>query len=204
MTIKEREQQILRVKANSFFPQMNEELESTLQRKVKAVVKTTIEAALVEELKADRAQLSGLKPRRSGYFSRTLDTQYGQIKALQVPKLRQRNRERQWQILTRYQRQLGCLLDWLCCLFVMGLSLRDLQEALYFLIGHVLSRSAVNQVTLQVQQQLDQHRLKTIQKTPKIIIVDGVWVEIQYTTGEVKEDRSGHLRQCRQAEERVL
>ena len=62
----------------------------------------------------------------------------------------------------------------------------------------------MNQVTLQVQQQLDQHRLKPIHKTPRILIVDGVWVEIQYTTGDYKEDRSGHLRQCRQAEERVI
>lgn len=37
-----------------------------------------------------------------------------------------------------------------------------------------------------------------------MLIVDGVWVEIQYTRDEFKEDRSGHLRQCRQAEERVV
>ena len=41
----------------------------------------------------------------------------------------------------------------------MGLSLRDLQEALYFLVGHVRSRNAVNQVTLQVQKQLEDRRL---------------------------------------------
>ncbi|MCY7390694.1 MAG: transposase, partial [Leptolyngbyaceae cyanobacterium CAN_BIN12] len=99
---------------------------------------------------------------------------------------------------------LGNLVNWLCCLYVMGLSLRDLQEALYFLIGHVLSRTAVNQVTLQVQKQLDTRRLVPIGKTPKVLIVDGVWVEIQYTRDEFKEDRAGHLRQCRQAEERVI
>jgi len=86
----------------------------------------------------------------------------------------------------------------------MGLSLRDLQEALYFLIGHVLSRTAVNQVTLQVQQPLNTHCLAPIGKTLQVLIVDGVWGEIQYTRDEFKEDRSGHLRQCRQAEERVV
>ena len=138
------------------------------------------------------------------HFSRGLDTQYGHVPDLQVPKLRRRNKERQWQILQRYQRGLGNLLDWLCCLYVMGLSIRDLQEALYFLIGHVLSRSAVNQVTLKVQQQLDHHRQAPITQTPEILIVDGVWVEIQYTLDEYKIDRSGHRRQCRQAEERVI
>jgi putative transposase len=86
----------------------------------------------------------------------------------------------------------------------MGLSLRDLQEALYFLTGHVLSRGAVNQSTLQIQQRLEVRRQAPIVKTPAILMVDGVWVEIQYTREDFKLDRAGHLRQCRQAEERVI
>ena len=37
----------------------------------------------------------------------------------------------------------------------MGLSLRDLQEAQYFILGKVLSVSVVNLITLKVQQQLE-------------------------------------------------
>jgi putative transposase len=68
----------------------------------------------------------------------------------------------------------------------------------------VLSRSAVNQVTLQIQKQLETRRLAPVGKTPQIMIVDGVWVEIQYTREDFKVDRAGHLRQNRQAEERVI
>lgn len=204
MNIAERKQQILRVKASSFQPELDEALEQALRTAVLGAVKTTLEEALKEEVKAALAQMGEERPRRSGYFQRGLDTQYGHLSDLRVPKLRQRNKEREWQILQRYQRGLGNLVNWLCCLYVMGLSLRDLQEALYFLIGHVLSRTAVNQVTLQVQKQLDTRRLVPIGKTPKVLIVDGVWVEIQYTRDEFKEDRAGHLRQCRQAEERVI
>lgn len=204
MTIQEREAQILRVKAASFQPELDEALAATLRTAVVGTVKTTLEAALEAELSADLSRMGADKPRRSGHFSRGLDTQYGHIAALQVPKLRRRNREREWQILQRYQRGLGSLLDWLCCLYVMGLSLRDLQEALYFLIGHVLSRSAVNQVTLKVQQPLDIHRQAPISATPAVLIVDGVWVDIQYSRDDFKLDRAGHKRQCRQAEERVI
>ncbi|HEY9626888.1 MAG TPA: hypothetical protein V6C84_06270 [Coleofasciculaceae cyanobacterium] len=49
----------------------------------------------------------------------------------------------------------------------------------------------MNHVTLAVQKQLDTHRLAVIDKTPAILIIDGVWVEIQYTRDEFKEDRSG-------------
>lgn len=204
MKIAEREQQILRVKATSFQPELDEALEQALQTAVLEAIKTTLETALDEEVKAELAKLSEDRPRRSGYFKRGLDTQYGHLEALRVPKLRRRNGEREWQILQRYQRELGNLLNWLCCVYVMGLSLRDLQEALYFLIGHVLSRTAVNKVTIAIQKQLDTRRLSKIGKTPKIIVVDGVWVDIQYTRDEFKEDRSGNMRQCRKAEERAV
>jgi transposase-like protein len=87
----------------------------------------------------------------------------------------------------------------------MGLSLRDLQEALYFILGKVLSVSAVNQITLKVQNQLEAKRQKPLSRTPEMILVDGVWVDIQYTIDdEFKEDQSGHIRQCRRVEERVV
>ena len=171
-----------------------------------STVKTVLESALNEEVKAFLNPLTGqARPHRSGYYRRGLNTQYGRIQDLAVPKLRQRNREREWQILQRYERSLGNLLDWMCCLYVMGLSLRDLQEALYFILGKVLSVSAVNQITLKVQQQLESSRQKPLIRTPEMLIVDGVWVDIQYTMDDkFKEDLSGHMRQCRQVEERVV
>ena len=174
MNIAEREQQILRVKATSFRPELDEALEQALRSAVLEAAKITLEEALEQEVKAELVKLGEDRPRRSGYFQRGLDTQYGHLSNLRVPKLRRRNKEREWQILQRYQRGMGNLVNWLCCLYVMGLSLRDLQEALYFLIGHVLSRSAVNQVTLQIQNPLESRRQLPIERTPAILIVDGV------------------------------
>ena len=179
MKLAEREQQILRIKSQSFQPELSTELEATLQHEVVGVTKATIEATLVEELEAERASKSGPTPRCSGYFSRELDTEYGRIDQLQVPKLRWGNAERQWQILHRYQRGLNSLLNFALCLYVMGLSLRDLQEALYHLLGSVLSVSAINRVTLQAQKHMDAHRHAKLVQTSPILIVDGVWVDIQ-------------------------
>ncbi len=120
MNIVEREQQILRVKAASFQPELDEALEQALRTAVLEAIKTTLEAALEEEVKAELSKLSEDRPRRSGYFKRGLDTQYGHLKDLRVPKLRRRNGEREWQILQRYQRELGSLLNWLCCVLCDG------------------------------------------------------------------------------------
>jgi putative transposase len=205
MTIAEREQQILRVRQQGVHPELEAALAEQLKTEVISTVKQVLEGALREEVAEFLKQLEGKKPHRSGYYERQLHTQYGTIETLQVPKLRERNPERNWQILERYQRSLGNLMDWLCCLYVMGLSLRDLQEALYFVVGRVLSVNAVNQITLQVQRRLDEKRQTRFSQTPAIILVDGVWVDIQYVIeDEYKEDLSGHLRQRRQVEERVV
>ena len=156
MTIAEREQQILRVSQQGCHAALDEALAEKLRSEVVATVKAVLETALNEEVKAFLNTWSQeKKPHPSGFYPRGLNTQYGQITDLAIPKLRQGNSQREWQILQRYQRSLGNLLDWMCCLCVMGLSLRDRQEALYFLLGRVLSISAVNQITLKRQRQLE-------------------------------------------------
>ncbi|MEO1400155.1 MAG: transposase [Cyanobacteria bacterium J06635_1] len=200
----EREIQIQRVQTQTFQQRLNQQLETDLRDSVVKTVERVLEAALVEEVKADLAQFEGSQPRRSGYYSRRVDTQYGRIDQLLVPKLRGRNRERTWQILERYQRGIRGFLDWVCYLYVLGLSLRDLQVLLYWQLGQVLSRNAINRVTLRVQEQMLAEQQARIERTPSVVIVDGVWVEIQYATGEIKLDRAGHQRQERAAQERVI
>ncbi len=204
MTIAQRELEILRVKTASGYSKLNEELDHHIQTEVVATVQAILEESLKEEVVAHLAELSIEKPRRSGYYIRSLGTQYGHIPHLAVPKLRRDNRQREWQILNRYSRCLTGLLDYAGYLYVMGLSLRDLQEALYLLMGMVLSTSAINQVTLRVEKRMHTHRQSPIAQTPAVLIVDGVWVTIQYTLDEFKIDKAGHQRQCRQAEDRVI
>jgi hypothetical protein len=77
MKLAEREEQILRVKSHSFQSEMISVREDSLRTEVNLLIKTTIEAALVEELESFRTSRTGPGPRRSGYFHRLLDTQYG-------------------------------------------------------------------------------------------------------------------------------
>ena len=203
MKIAAREQQILRVQAASFHPQMNEALEKQIRADVVTTVQSTIEATLVEELLSERNKML-VQPRRSGYYARILDTKYGRIPQLSVPKLRSGNKEREWRILERYERSMAGMLAYAGYLYVMGLSIRDLQTAFYFLLENVLSTTAINRVTLKVQEKLDQERLKKIEKTPVSLIVDGVWVSVQYDLEGYKVDKAGHRRRKRKAQDRVI
>ncbi|UJB72657.1 transposase (plasmid) [Acaryochloris sp. 'Moss Beach'] len=204
MNIAQREQQIIRIQSQSSYASINEALEATLRLEASQVTQKIIEAALDEEVQAYLSQLQGTRPRRSGYYQRVLDTQYGRIPQLSVPKLRKGNADREWQILERYQRALGSLLDFCLGLYVMGLSLRDLQEALYEILGAVLSVNAINRITLKAQKQMFQSRQTRLEETPPILIVDGVWASVQCSSEDFWEDQAGHIRKLRHAEDRVI
>ena len=77
MTIAERKEQIIRIHSQSPYPQINQALQSVLRQEATRVTQVTIESALIEEIQAHLNQLSKERPRRSGYYQRTLDPQYG-------------------------------------------------------------------------------------------------------------------------------
>ena len=212
-TIAQVKVQVRRVWRSSFQYELDEALETSLREQALVGVKAALEAALSEELKAQLGfgrygrYPMGKKPpeqQRSGFFKRAVDTSYGRIPDLRVPKLRHGNKARRWHILVRYQSALQTLLDKALYLYTLGLSLRDLQEALYLFLGHVLSRTAVNQITLAAQNKMHAWQQQPITETPPIFIVDGVWMTILYPTGETWIDRSGHERQQVRGEERVI
>lgn len=176
-------------------------------------MRSCLEAGLRQELQEHlgfgpyERRPSGAKPasaQRSGYFRRRVVTDHGEIGGLRVPKLRAGNKAREWHILSRYQRCLQYLLDSLLYLYVLGLSVRDLQEALLILFGPVLSVSAVNQVTLAAQADVTAWRDRPLTETPPVLLVDGVWVKILYPTPETWLDRAGHTRQQQRVQERVI
>lgn len=214
MTIVETMEQTHRIWKASFQTELNEGLESHLRQGALVGVGSALETALVQELTGQlgfepyaRFEEGGRKaPQqyRSGYFHRRVLTSFGHIPDLRVPKLRCGNAEREWRILVRYQCALQGVLDKLLFLYLLGLSLRDLQEAMYLLLGHMMSRSAINQVTLAAQTQMDRWRAQPILETPPVLIVDGVWMKINYPTEEFFIDRSGHRRRQVRAEERVI
>jgi hypothetical protein len=81
-----------------------------------------------------------------------------------------------------------------------GLPVRDLQEALYFLLGDVVSRSAVNRITLRLQEELEAKSQTPVTATPPMLIVGGVWVDIQYTLTSSRltaQATNANVRRCK-------
>ena len=211
--IAELKQQVDRIWFASFHTDLVDTLSQQLRQHALVGVQATLEAALREELASYRDQLrttrraAGRTPstfRCAGSYRRRVLTTYGLIPDLRVPKLRSGNAERPWHILTRYQLAMQLVLDQARYLYTLGLSIRDLQEALYLLFGHVLSREASNRVTVAAQSPMQRWRERPISDTPPILIVDGVWVQVLAPTGQTFLDRSGHERVEMRGQEQVV
>lgn len=212
-TIAEVKDEIHRIWRSSFQTELDDALEAELRRSAVVGIKATLESAVRAEL--DRylgfgrsaRQPSGKKPpeyQRSGSSRRQVETEDGPMTAWQVPKLRAGNRTRPWQILPRYHSARQVVLDKTRSLYALGLSRRDLHAAVSLFLGRVLSRRAVNQVTLDVQGARAAWRAAPIPQTPPILIVDGVWVTIRSPTGAQWIDRAGHQREEVRGHERVI
>lgn len=212
-TIAEVKAQVERIWLATFQSSLAETVTQQVRQHALAGVQSALETALVEELNAYRTHWYAHQPpfsclppslQRSGSYARQLLTAYGYIPDLRVPKLRAGNRERPWQILTRYQRAMPDLLERALYLYTLGLSIRDLQEAVYVLFGHLLSRDALNRVTLAAQSPMEAWRQRPIADTPPFLIVDGVWVQLLAPTGQTWIDRSGHERREMRGQDQVV
>jgi len=203
-TIAQVKQQVDRIRVASFQTDLTDTLAAHLRRYALAGVQAALETALVEELETHRQRAHALSFHRSGTYTRRVLTTHGFIPDLHVPKLRAGNRARVWQVLRRYQLSMPLLLDQALYLYTLGLSLRDLQEALYILFGRVLSREAINRVTRAAQSPMEEWRTRPISDTPPILIVDGVWSHVLAPTGATWLDQSGHERREMRGVDQVI
>jgi transposase-like protein len=207
-TIAQVKQQVDRIWYASFQTGLTDSLAAELRRQALLGVQAALETALVEELEAHRQHARDHQHssdlHRSGTYTRRLLTTHGFIPDLHIPKLRAGNRERSWEILRRYQLSMPLLLDQALYLYTLGLSIRDLQEALYILFGRVLSRQAVNRVTLAAQSPMEEWRTRPISDSPPILIVDGVWSQVLAPTGATWTDQSGHERREMRGADQVI
>jgi len=184
----------------------------TVQDTVIATVQHVIAAALEEELSASLgleryAHLPWGRPpesTRSGSYQRALLTQYGPIAALHVPKLRRGNGALTWQSIPRYERCWGPLLDHQVRSYCLGHSLRDVQETMAFTLGAVLSLSACHRLVARVAEPLAGVKTHALERPPPMLLVDGMWGQIVYPTGECRLEAQGRRRAVKRQQKRVV
>ena len=203
--------QFERIRAECFQHPVGQVWLKQIDAEVQRVVKRVVEEALVQELNdylgfARYERTAAAKPaqqHRSGTWERSLRSLWGTVE-VRVPKLRQGNKARPWQVLVRYERNFGPWLDLQLHLYRLGLSQYDLQEILHLGFGQVLSPKAVQHLTDVAQREMEAFRQAALADTPAVMIVDGVNVKVLLPTGSYRIDQRGQRRPVKRRAERVI
>lgn len=161
-----------------FKEKVRQEAWSSLEKSVKAfaqdLIETVLEAAVNEYLgleKYERAQER--KDYRNGYYQRSLQTKYGTIDGLNVPRLRSSQLE--FPLFDRYgtrQPQLDRLIGQL---YLAGVSTRKLGSVIKDLTGRSLSAQSVSKVNQELfRETLDYFQNQSIADDIEYLLLDGI------------------------------
>ncbi|KAF6510679.1 Mobile element protein [Geobacillus stearothermophilus] len=109
-----------------------------LENAIRQFVKEKLELIMREEIKHFlEIEQAGTPNMRNGYYQRNLDTQYGRIEGLLVP--RDRNGEFQTQLFAPYQRHTGWLEEAIIRMYQSGMSTREIGKFIERILGNAYS-----------------------------------------------------------------
>ena len=156
-------------------------LSDLLENLVRGFVKEKLEMIMKEEL---RNVLDVEKPEkrnsRNGYYERTLETRYGKIDDLKVP--RDRQGEFQTQLFEPYQRREGWLEETVIHMYKGGMSTRDIANFIESMFGSQYSPTTVSNITSTVLKDVQAWQERPLEKRYSVIYLDGFYLKLKRNT----------------------
>lgn len=143
----------------------------------KAILEEAIEAEFEERvIKARPYERGGLRQgQRNGFYTRSLDTVYGWINELKVPRLRKGG----WEpvVFKRYGRREEALNRLIAECYWRGISTRDMSKILEALAGVQISHSVVTSITKQWDGEAKRWHNREIRGEYRYLCFDGIWIK---------------------------
>ncbi|GIQ63816.1 hypothetical protein PACILC2_23840 [Paenibacillus cisolokensis] len=112
------------------------------------------------------------KNTRNGFYSRTLETQFGKINDLRVP--RDRQGEFRTELFKPYQRRDGWLEEAVIRMYKGGMSTRDVADFIECIIGKHYSPTTVSNITNTVLQDVHAWQERPLKKRYSVLYIDGI------------------------------
>jgi putative transposase len=156
-------------------------LSDLLENLVTGFVKEKLEWIMKEEIRNFiHVEQANERNSRNGYYERTLDTRYGKIDDLQVP--RDRNGEFQTQVFEPYQRRDGWLEEAVIHMYKGGMSTRDVAKFIEGMFGSQYSPTTVSNITSTVLEDIEQWQKRPLEKRYAVIYLDGLYIKLKRDT----------------------
>jgi putative transposase len=152
-----------------------------LAESVNLFVKEKIEFIMREEISNFlRYEQEEQTNTRNGYYGRTLDTRYGKIDDLRVP--RDRQGEFQTQVFEPYQRREGWLEEAVIHMYKGGMGTRDVVKFIDSMFGAQYSPTTISNITNTVLEDIEQWQKRPLEKRYSVIYLDGMYINLRRNT----------------------
>lgn len=121
---------------------------------------------------------------RNGYYRRDLDTQFGPIRGLRVP--RTRHGQTDYRVLGRYRRHSPWVNRLVREMFVAGVSTRRVGAIMEALLQASVSASTVSRITAQLDRQVRSWHHRSLEDVYLYLILDGITLRVKTAHGAAK------------------
>jgi putative transposase len=155
------------------------QLESVIRQFVKEKLELIMREEIKHFLEIEQADTSNM---RNGYYQRNLDTQYGRIEGLLVP--RDRNGEFQTQLFAPYQRHTGWLEKAIIRMYQSGMSTREIGKFIERILGNAYSPATISRITDVVKEDIEKWHHRPLSKRYSVLYLDGLYVKLHRDTVE--------------------
>lgn len=149
-----------------------------LKELVLAFVKEKLEFIMREEL-ANFLDIERLEQHntRNGYYTRTLETQFGKIDNLRVP--RDRQGEFHTSLFEPYPRRDGWLEEAVIRMYKGGMSTREVADFIECILGTHYSPATVSNITNTVLQDVHAWQSQPLKKRYSVLYLDGIYFSLR-------------------------
>jgi len=169
-------------RVNEFFQCTQEkdfwvDINQYLRRLTKGVIEVSLDEEMIQYMQTQPYQRTDKANRldyRNGYYRRNLDTTFGPIERISVPRSRQGLFRPS--VFERYQRRQETVNDVVCNVFLRGISTRDVAGALKPLLNTTLSASTVSRITKRLNPLVKEFRQRKLLDEYQFLFLDGITI----------------------------
>jgi len=172
-------------RVNEFFQCTQQEnfwvdINQHLRHLVKNLIEVSLDEEMIQYTQTQPYQRAG-KNRldyRNGYYRRNLDTTFGPVERIAVPRSRQ-GLFKPSSVFERYQRRQEAVNTAVCNVFLRGISTRDVAGALKPLLNTTLSASAVSRITKRLNPLVKEFHQRKLLDEYQFLFLDGITLSVK-------------------------
>jgi len=158
-----------------------DQLTNQLEDLVKNFLKDKMEFFLQEEIRNFiQVEKPELDLKRNGYYERSLDTKYGRIEDISIP--RDRQGEFQTQMFEPYQRRDGWLEEAIMRMYQSGMSTRTVGRFVEKIVGSAYSPTTISNITEIAREDIEKWQKRPLAKRYSVLFLDGMYIKLRRDT----------------------